>query len=81
MSDESLITPQDFNDIVVVQDPQVSPDAEHLFLMLRWLNRDVEFVRYPRDGHELSRSGEPRHRVDRLKRILDWFDKHSKTEK
>lgn len=57
------------------------PDAEHLFLMLRWLNRDVEFVRYPRDGHELSRSGEPKHRVDRLNRILDWFDKHCKTEK
>jgi dipeptidyl aminopeptidase/acylaminoacyl peptidase len=52
------------------------PDAEHLFLMLRWLKREVEFVRYPREGHELSRSGEPRHRVDRLKRIIDWFDRY-----
>lgn len=50
------------------------PDAEHLFLALRWLKREVEFVRYPREGHELSRSGEPRHRVDRLNRIIDWFD-------
>jgi dipeptidyl aminopeptidase/acylaminoacyl peptidase len=54
------------------------PDAEHLFVTLRWLKRDVEFVRYPREGHELSRSGEPRHRVDRLNRILDWFDKYCK---
>jgi dipeptidyl aminopeptidase/acylaminoacyl peptidase len=54
------------------------PDAEHLFLMLRWLKREVEFVRYPREGHELSRSGEPRHRVDRLKRIVEWFDKYCK---
>jgi dipeptidyl aminopeptidase/acylaminoacyl peptidase len=54
------------------------PDAEHLFLMLRWLGRPVEFVRYPREGHELSRSGEPRHRVDRLQRILGWFDKYCK---
>jgi dipeptidyl aminopeptidase/acylaminoacyl peptidase len=51
-------------------------DAEHLFLMLRWLKREVELVRYPREGHELSRSGEPRHRVDRLNRIIDWFDKY-----
>jgi dipeptidyl aminopeptidase/acylaminoacyl peptidase len=56
------------------------PDAEHLFLMLRWLKREVEFVRYPREGHELSRSGEPRHRVDRLNRIIDWFDKYCKRE-
>jgi dipeptidyl aminopeptidase/acylaminoacyl peptidase len=35
-------------------------------------------VRYPRDGHELSRSGEPRHRVDRLERIVGWFDRHVK---
>ena len=28
MSDESLITPQDFSDIIVVQDPQVSPDGD-----------------------------------------------------
>jgi len=52
------------------------PDAEHLFVMLRWLKRDVEFVRYPREGHELSRSGEPRHRVDRLERIIGWFDNY-----
>jgi dipeptidyl aminopeptidase/acylaminoacyl peptidase len=56
------------------------PDAEHLFLMLRWLKRDVELVRYPRDGHELSRSGEPRHRVDRLNRIVGWFEKYCKSE-
>jgi dipeptidyl aminopeptidase/acylaminoacyl peptidase len=52
------------------------PDAEHLFLMLRWQKREVEFVRYPREGHELSRSGEPQHRVDRLDRIINWFDKY-----
>jgi dipeptidyl aminopeptidase/acylaminoacyl peptidase len=52
------------------------PDAEHLFVMLRRLKREVEFVRYPREGHELSRSGEPGHRVDRITRIIDWFNKH-----
>ncbi len=52
------------------------PAAEGLFVALRRLGRDVEMVRYPRDGHELSRSGEPKHRIDRLDRIVDWFDKY-----
>lgn len=52
------------------------PAAEGLFVALRRLKRQVEMVRYPRDGHELSRSGEPKHRVDRIQRILDWFDRH-----
>jgi dipeptidyl aminopeptidase/acylaminoacyl peptidase len=51
--------------------------AEGLFVALRRLRREVELVRYPRDGHELSRSGEPKHRVDRQERILDWFDTHT----
>jgi dipeptidyl aminopeptidase/acylaminoacyl peptidase len=54
------------------------PSAEGLFLALRWLKREVEMVRYPREGHELSRSGEPKHRVDRLERIVAWFDKYVK---
>jgi dipeptidyl aminopeptidase/acylaminoacyl peptidase len=53
-------------------------DAEQLFTALRRLKRRVQFVRYPREGHELSRSGEPRHRVDRLNRIVGWFDKYLK---
>jgi dipeptidyl aminopeptidase/acylaminoacyl peptidase len=52
--------------------------AEGLFVALRRLKREVEMVRYPRDGHELSRSGEPKHRVDRLERIIGWFDAHVK---
>jgi dipeptidyl aminopeptidase/acylaminoacyl peptidase len=52
------------------------PAAEGLFVALRRLKREVEMVRYPRDGHELSRSGEPKHRVDRLERIAGWFDRH-----
>ena len=54
------------------------PAAEGLFVALRRLKRDVEMIRYPRDGHELSRSGEPKHRVDRLDRIVDWFDRYVK---
>jgi dipeptidyl aminopeptidase/acylaminoacyl peptidase len=52
--------------------------GEQLFAALKRLKREVAFVRYPREGHELSRSGEPAHRVDRIQRIVDWFDRHTR---
>lgn len=47
--------------------------AEELFMALRLLGRDVTFYRFPAEGHELSRSGSPLHRVMRAEIILDWF--------
>ena len=48
--------------------------AEQLFTVLRLLRKDVELVRFPADGHELTRSGNPAHRVMRFELLLDWFD-------
>ena len=50
--------------------------AEQLFTVLKKLRRDVLFVRFPDETHEMSRSGRPRHRRDRFRFILDWFDKY-----
>lgn len=50
-------------------------EAEQLYTMLRRLGRTVEFVRYPREGHELTRSGEPAHKVDHMQRTIGWFDR------
>lgn len=51
-------------------------EGEQLFAAVRRAgNVPVEFVRYPREGHELSRAGEPEHRIDRLNRIVTWFDR------
>jgi dipeptidyl aminopeptidase/acylaminoacyl peptidase len=47
--------------------------AEQLFTTLRLLRRDVELVRFPGEGHELTRSGNPAHRVQRFELLLDWF--------
>jgi len=33
-------------------------------------------VRFPNEGHELSRSGQPWHRIERLQHIVGWFDKY-----
>jgi dipeptidyl aminopeptidase/acylaminoacyl peptidase len=30
----------------------------------------------PAEGHELSRSGSPRHRVPRFEAILEWFGRY-----
>lgn len=47
--------------------------AEDLYLRLKKSGRDVEFVRFPGESHELSRSGAPQHRVRRFELILGWF--------
>ncbi|MFX0183225.1 MAG: S9 family peptidase [Candidatus Hodarchaeota archaeon] len=52
--------------------------AEQLFWLGKRYGKNVEFVRYPRDGHELSRSGEPRHIIDRINRIVEWIRKYNK---
>ncbi|GGA85669.1 S9 family peptidase [Ornithinibacillus halotolerans] len=50
--------------------------GEQLFVTLKHLKKEVEFVRFPGANHELSRSGKPELRVDRLNHICDWFDKY-----
>ncbi len=49
------------------------------FLIVLWQN-DVaaEMIRFPGEGHELSRSGKPKHRVERFQAILDWHERHLK---
>jgi dipeptidyl aminopeptidase/acylaminoacyl peptidase len=48
-------------------------NAELWFMALKKQGVPVEFVRYPRSTHELSRSGEPWLLVDRLGRLRQWF--------
>ena len=42
----------------------------------RLLGKDVTFYRFPGEGHELTRSGSPVHRVQRAEIVLDWFSEH-----
>jgi dipeptidyl aminopeptidase/acylaminoacyl peptidase len=49
-------------------------DAEQWFLSLERMGVPVEFVRYPRSSHGLSRTGEPWLLVDRLVRLRSWFE-------
>lgn len=47
--------------------------GEEFYNGLRFLGRDVEMVRYPREPHIFA---EPNHQIDSLSRILAWFDSH-----
>ena len=49
--------------------------GEQLFRALKYLKRPTAMVVFPRETHELSRSGEPWHRIERLDNIVGWFDK------
>lgn len=50
--------------------------AEQLLTSLLKRGIEAEMVRFPGEGHELSRSGKPRHRIDRFEAILEWHDRH-----
>jgi dipeptidyl aminopeptidase/acylaminoacyl peptidase len=48
-------------------------DGEQWYIALKKMQVPVEFVRYPRSSHGLSRTGEPWLLVDRLERKRSWF--------
>jgi dipeptidyl aminopeptidase/acylaminoacyl peptidase len=50
--------------------------SEMLFRSLKILERPVEYARYPGEGHELSRSGDPELRLDRLLRIYEFLARY-----
>lgn len=52
-------------------------NADTLYRFYRKNSVDTRYIQYPREGHELSRAGEPAHVVDRLERILRWFNGYS----
>lgn len=50
--------------------------AEQLYMALKCLGREVRLMRFPDEGHELSRSGRPDRRIARLEAIVAWFKAH-----
>lgn len=50
--------------------------AEQLFAVLLRSGTHAEMLRFPGEGHELSRAGKPRHRVERFDAIIDWHSRH-----
>jgi dipeptidyl aminopeptidase/acylaminoacyl peptidase len=51
------------------------PGGEAMFRALKYRKVPTVMVRFPNESHELSRSGQPWHRIERLQHIVGWFDK------
>lgn len=50
--------------------------SEMLYKALKIQGKPVEYIRYPRASHEMSRSGEPKQRIDRMLRMAEFFERH-----
>ena len=50
--------------------------SEQYFVALKRLGKQVEFVQLPGCGHTFLNGGPPRMRVEYVRRLLDWYDKH-----
>ncbi|MBK1788524.1 S9 family peptidase [Prauserella cavernicola] len=50
--------------------------AQRMFVALKKNGTPTEFLLFPGEGHELSRSGTPRHRLQRFEAILEWWSRH-----
>lgn len=70
----NVTTPEMF--ILGDQDYRTPPadGGEMMFRALKYRKIPTVMVRFPRENHELSRSGEPWHRVERLQHIVGWMD-------
>ena len=54
-------------------------DNEQFFVALRWLGREVEYILYPEEFHVIQATGRIDRRIDRMSRMLDWFDRFLRT--
>jgi dipeptidyl aminopeptidase/acylaminoacyl peptidase len=61
-----LVHGENDNDVHITQ-------AEEMYTALKMRGVDTVLIRYPREGHGIR---EPKHRVDNLQRVLDWFEKY-----
>lgn len=52
--------------------------SEMLYKSLKILNKPVEYIRYPKEGHELTRSGNPGRMMDHLLRVIEFFERYAR---
>ncbi len=48
--------------------------AEQWYIALKRLGVETKLVRFPDENHDLSRSGKPIHRLERLEHLIGWFE-------
>ena len=53
-------------------------EALQMFSPLKTHGIESRICLFHKENHELSRSGQPEHRIRRLKEITEWFDHYLK---
>jgi len=51
-------------------------EAEQMFKALKALKKPVEWILFLSEPHHMSRTGTPQNRIERLDRIVDWFERY-----
>jgi dipeptidyl aminopeptidase/acylaminoacyl peptidase len=51
--------------------------SEMMYKSLKLLGKPVEYIRYPKEGHELTRSGNPGRMMDHMLRIIEFFERYA----
>lgn len=54
--------------------------ATRYYSALKRQGTEAEMLVFPGENHELTRSGQPRHRVQRFDAVLDWWKRHLPVE-
>jgi dipeptidyl aminopeptidase/acylaminoacyl peptidase len=49
--------------------------GEQMFRALKFRKVPTVMVKFPNETHELSRAGQPWHRIERLQHLVGWFDR------
>ncbi|MEU0883562.1 S9 family peptidase [Lentzea sp. NPDC005914] len=52
--------------------------AQRMFVALKRRGVETEMLIFPGEGHELTRSGQPRHRKQRFDAVLEWWGRYLK---
>ena len=73
---KNIVTPMMFIEGEVDYRTPPADGGEIMFRALKYKKIPTVMVRFPNESHELSRSGSPWHRVERLQHIVNWFDKY-----
>ncbi len=71
---KNVTTPMMFIEGEVDWRTPANEGGEAMFRALKYRKIPTVMVRFPNESHELSRSGAPWHRIERLQHIVNWFD-------
>jgi dipeptidyl aminopeptidase/acylaminoacyl peptidase len=50
--------------------------SEQFYMALRKLGKTAAFLRFTESSHTMASNGKPKQRLERMRRLLAWFNKY-----